>query len=129
MPKEAEVPPQQGEYKPLVLVEKIGEMMQYGYPLTLGFARKHRELADELRKSMLTIYRLSVEIDHKYMKKSTTQNLDVELAVLRRLVRMAGDKDFYGGKCPPPLSLHQYEVWARKNDEIGRLLGGLLKTL
>lgn len=123
-----EVPPQERP-RPFYLREKISDMIRYGYPLTMGFSRKNRELADEMRRSMLTIYRLSVEIDKKYFKKNTTQSLDVELAVLRQLVRMAADKDCYGGKYAPPLSMHQYEVWARYNDEIGRLLGGYLKSL
>lgn len=38
-------------------------------------------------------------------------------------------KDFYGDKMQPPLTMHQREVWAKMNDEIGRLLGGYLKTL
>lgn len=123
-----EVPPQERP-RPFYLREKISDMIRYGYPLTMGFSRKNRELADEMRRSMLTIYKLSVEIDKKYFKKNTTQSLDVELAVLRQMVRMAADKDFYGGKYAPPLSMHQYEVWARYNDEIGRLLGGYLKSL
>ena len=123
-----EVPPQERP-RPFYLREKISDMIRYGYPLTMGFSRKNRELADEMRRSMLTIYRLSVEIDKKYFKKNTTQSLDVELAALRHMVRMAADKDFYGGKYAPPLSMHQYEVWARYNDEIGRLLGGYLKSL
>lgn len=48
---------------------------------------------------------------------------------LRELVVMASDKDFYGDKMQPPLTMHQREVWAKMNDEIGRLLGGYLKTL
>ena len=47
---EAEVPPQQGDKKkkpePFHLAEKIGEMVDYGYPLTMSFPRKDRELAD-----------------------------------------------------------------------------------
>ena len=123
-----EVPPQERP-RPFYLREKISDMIRYGYPMTMGFSRKNRELADEMRRSMLTIYRLSVEIAKIYFKKTTTQRLDVELAVLRQMVRMAADKDFYGGKYAPPLSMHQYEVWARYNDEIGRLLGGYLKSL
>ena len=123
-----DVPPQEGP-KPFYLREKIGEMVKYGYPLTMRFSRKDRELADQLRVSMLTVYRLSVEIDKKYYKKTTVQNLDVELAVLRQLVQMAADKDFYGGKHPPPLTIQQYEVWAKFNNEIGRLLGGYIKRL
>lgn len=45
---EAEVPPQQGDKKkkpePFHLAEKIGEMVDYGYPLTMSFPRKDREL-------------------------------------------------------------------------------------
>lgn len=70
---EAEVPPQQGDKKkkpePFHLAEKIGEMVDYGYPLTMSFPRKDRELADELRRSMLAILRYSVEIDRRYFKK------------------------------------------------------------
>lgn len=130
---EAEVPPQQGDKKkkpePFHLAEKIGEMVDYGYPLTTSFPRKDRELADELRRSMLAILRYSVEIDRRYFKKTTTQNMDVELAVLRKFVRLAASKDLRGGKYPPPLTMHQYETWAKFNDEIGRLLGGYIASL
>lgn len=41
---EAEVPPQQGDKKkkpePFHLAEKIGEMVDYGYPLTMSFLGK-----------------------------------------------------------------------------------------
>lgn len=63
MPKEADVPPQQGKpekgagekndekkVEPFHLREKIEEMVDYGYPLTMSFPRKDRELADELKK-------------------------------------------------------------------------------
>lgn len=142
MPKEADVPPQQGKpekgagekndekkVEPFHLREKIEEMVDYGYPLTMSFPRKDRELADELKKSILTIYRLSIEIDRKYFKKTTTQNLDVELDVLRGMVRLAASKKLHGGKYPPTLTMHQYEVWAKYNEEIGKLLGGYIKTL
>jgi hypothetical protein len=142
VPKEADVPPQQGKpekgagekndekkVEPFHLREKIEEMVDYGYPLTMSFPRKDRELADELKKSTLTIYRLSIEIDRKYFKKTTTQNLDVELDVLRGMVRLAASKKLHGGKYPPPLTMHQYEVWAKYNEEIGKLLGGYIKTL
>lgn len=142
VPKEADVPPQQGKpekgagekndekkVEPFHLREKIEEMVDYGYPLTMSFPRKDRELADELKKSILTIYRLSIEIDRKYFKKTTTQNLDVELDVLRGMVRLAASKKLHGGKYPPPLTMHQYEVWAKYNEEIGKLLGGYIKTL
>lgn len=129
----AEVPPQrtagEAQYQPFWLREKTKEMLHYGYKLTMTFPRKSKELADEMRRTMISMYRMTVELDKKCYKKTTTQTLDVELAWLRELVVMASDKDFYGDKMQPPLTMHQREVWAKMNDEIGRLLGGYLKTL
>lgn len=133
MTRKPEVPPQreagEAQYQPFWLREKTKEMLRYGYRLTMTFPRKSKELADEMRRTMISMYRMTVELDRKYYKKTTTQTLDVELAWLRELVVMASDKDFYGDKMQPPLTMHQREVWAKMNDEIGRLLGGYLKTL
>ena len=51
--------PAPGSYEPFRLKEKIGEMMDYGRPLTKGFSRKDRDLADGLRDSMLKMYHLA----------------------------------------------------------------------
>ena len=53
----------------------------------------------------------------------------MELAVLRPLVIMALDVRFSGAATHPPLSPKQYEVWARYLDEIGKLVGGYIKSL
>ena len=97
--------PAPGSYEPFRLKEKIGEMMDYGRPLTKGFSRKDRDLADGLRDSMLKMYHLAVELEKKYYRKTTAQELDVELEWLRNLVRMAADKDLCGAKFAPPLSI------------------------
>lgn len=49
--------------------------------------------------------------------------------MLRHLIRMAADKDYSGPKYAPPLTRHQEEVWSRMNDEIGRMIGGYIKSL
>jgi hypothetical protein len=121
--------PPQKDFEPFRIKEKVGDMMKYGMPITYGFSRRNKELADEIRRSMLTMYRLTVKIEKKYFKKTTTQDLDEELAVLRHLIRMAADKDYSGPKYAPPLTRHQEEVWSRMNDEIGRMIGGYIKSL
>lgn len=121
--------PAPGSYEPFRLKEKIGEMMDYGRPLTKGFSRKDRDLADGLRDSMLKMYHLAVELEKKYYRKTTAQELDVELEWLRNLVRMAANKDLCGAKFAPPLSMHQYETWARYNTEIGCLLGKYIASV
>ncbi len=121
--------PTDGSYEPFLLKEKIGDMMRYGRPLTLQFGRRNRDLADDMRAAMLRMYHLAVELEKKYYRKTTTQELDVELEWLRHLVRLAADKEYCGAKFAPPLSAHQYEVWARYNNEIGCLLGGYINSL
>lgn len=121
--------PPQKDFEPFRIKEKVGDMMKYGMLITYGFSRRNKELADEIRRSMLTMYRLTVKIEKKYFKKTTTQDLDEELAVLRHLIRMAADKDHSGPKYAPPLTRHQEEVWSRMNDEIGRMIGGYIKSL
>ncbi len=125
---QSEMPPQRN-YEPFRLKEKIGEMIQYGRPLTKQFSRKDRDLADDLRGCMLRMYHLAVELEKKYYRKTTAQELDVELDWMRNLVRLAADKKCCGAKFAPPLSTHQYEVWARYNEEIGRLLGKYIASL
>lgn len=121
--------PTGGSYEPLLLKEKIGDMMRYGRPITIQFGRRNRDLADDMRAAMLRMYHLAVELEKKYYRKTTTQELDVELEWLRHLVRLAADKEYCGAKFAPPLSVHQYEVWARHNNEIGCLLGGYINSL
>lgn len=115
-------------YEPFRLKEKIGEMIRYGRPLTKNFPRKDRDLADDIRSCMNRMLHLVVEIEKKYFRKTTTQELDIELEWLRLLIRLAADKEA-SGKYPPPLSVHQYEVWSRYNAEIGKLLGKYIQSL
>ena len=121
--------PPNSSYEPFRLKEKIGEMIRYGRPLTKQFSRKDRDLADDMRTCMLRMYHLAVELEKKYYRKTTAQELDVELDWMRNLVRLAADKECSGAKFAPPLSVHQYEVWARSNDEIGRLLGRYIESI
>ena len=72
---------------------------------------------------------MAVELEKKYYRKTTAQELDVELEWLRNLVRMAADKALCGAKFAPPLSMHQYETWARYNTEIGCLLGKYIASV
>lgn len=61
--------PPQKDFEPFRIKEKVGDMMKYGMPITYGFSRRNKELADEIRRSMLTMYRLTVKIEKKYSRK------------------------------------------------------------
>lgn len=122
--------PQEGE-KPgkFILKEKICDMMKYGMPIVNTFPRRDRKLADTMRGAMLEMCRLTVRLEKKYYKKTTLEDLDIELAVLKEFVVLASDKDYCGTKYAPPLTIHQREVWSRYNDEIGKIIGGYKKYI
>lgn len=115
--------------KHFILKEKIGDMMKYGMPMVNSFPRRDRRLADTMRDAMLEMYRLAVRLEKKYYKKTTLEDLDIELAVLKEFVVLASDRDYHGEKYAPPLTIHQREVWSRFNDEIGKIIGGYKKYL
>lgn len=110
-----------------ILKEKIADMMKYGKQAVANFPRRERQTADEIRMSMLTMYRLSIMVEKKYYKKTTLQELDIELDVLRHLIRLAQDRDYYGRNVAPPLPFKKYEYWSGMLSEIGRIIGGYMK--
>lgn len=112
-----------------VMKEKIGEMMKYGLPLVNSFPRRDRQTADMMRAAMLEMFRLATRLERKYYKKTTLEDLDIELAVLKEFVLIASDRDYSGPKRAPPLTLHQREVWSRLNTEIGKMIGGYKKAI
>ena len=95
MPKEAEVPPQQGRpeegdgkaYEPFHLREKIEEMVLYAWEPVTQFPRKDRALSDKLKELMCDLCDLSIQIDNRHMRKTTANNLDDKLDSLRFFVR------------------------------------------
>lgn len=109
--------------------EKIYEMIRYGSPALLQFPRTERyELAGKIRNRMYGMLEYAVIIEKKYYKKTTLQDLDVELDVLRHLIRLAADRNLYPNNtaCLP---FKKYEHWAKLLDEIGRMIGGYIKTV
>ena len=82
-----------------------------------------------MRAAMLEMFRLATRLERKYYKKTTLEDLDIELAVLKELVLIASDKDYSGPKHAPPLTIHQREVWSRFNTDIGKMIGGYKKAI
>ena len=148
-PFDTDIPPMQ--YEPFKLKTKIEDMMKYGKKAVASFPRRERQTADAIRASMATMYRLSIVVEKRYFRKTTMQELDVELDVLRHLIRLAADKDYYDDtvakrdgtgrpvkgedgktvmvRMQPPLPQRKDKVWSGLLDEIGRMIGGYMKTL
>lgn len=111
-----------------ILQEKISDMIKYGKRAVAHFPRREKQTADEIRTCMLAMLRLAIKVKKKYYKKTTLQELDEELEVLRTMLRVAVDKDYYDPNIAPPLPFRKYEHWSKLNDEIGRIIGGYIKS-
>lgn len=109
--------------------EKIYDMILYGNPALTQFPKSEKYvLASDIRKSMYNMFQLSVMIEKKYYKKTTLQELDIELDVLRHLIRLAADKKLYPNQ-KPCLHFKKYEHWSKLLSEIGKMIGGYMKTV
>ena len=115
------------EMTAFILEQKIADMIKYGKQAVENFPRREKETADEIRRSMLTMYRLAIVVKKKYYKKTTLQELDTELDVLKHLIRLAQDKEYYSQNITPPLPIRKYEYWSKLLNEIGRIIGGYMK--
>jgi len=102
--------------------QKVEEMIAYGYVALRQFPKFERHvLAAEIRDTMWHLLRLVIVTNKRYHKKTTMQDLDAQLDLLRSQVRIAFDLRY--------VNLKKYETWARHIDEVGRMVGGWFKSL
>ena len=105
----------------LAIEERCREMITYGYTALKQFPKSEKHgLAAEIRSSMWQLQRLVITASKRYHKKSTLMDLDVELAVLKRQVRLAMEMRY--------LDVRKYENWSRFLVEIGKMVGGWLRA-
>ena len=105
----------------LEIAQRTEQMIQYGYQATRHFPKSERHvLSQQIRNGMWELLELVIRCGKRYHKKTTLADLDIQLELLRRQIRSAKDLGF--------LPFKQYEVWSRYLDEIGRMIGGWMKS-
>ena len=105
----------------LEIRRKVDDMISYAYVAVRQFPKAERHvLSAEIRKTCWQLLRLVIVCNKRYHKKTTMQDLDAELEVLRHQVRKAMELGF--------LPMKKYTHWAMLNDEIGRMVGGWIKS-
>lgn len=106
----------------LKIRQKCEEMIAYGYVALRQFPTFERHvLAAEIRDAMWTTLRLIIVTNKRYHKKTTMQDLDAEIDLLRSQVRTAFALRY--------IDLKKYEIWSRHIDEVGRMIGGWFRSL
>ncbi|MHC8516973.1 diversity-generating retroelement protein Avd [Sporosarcina sp. ITBMC105] len=109
------------KYEDLKILQKTYDMIEYGYSALRQFPKSERHtLAAEIKRSMYELLRLIIRANKKYFKKTTLQDIDIELDNLRHLIRLAQGLGF--------LPFRKYETWSKLLNEIGKMLGGWIKS-
>ncbi len=107
----------------LKILQKTYDMMLYANICLKQFPKSEKYgLATDIKNAMHTMLRLIVAANKRYYKKTTLQEIDVELDVIRTFIRLAVDKE------TKYLSIRKYENWSKMLNEIGKMLGGWIKS-
>ncbi len=107
--------------KDLLIQQKVYDMILYAYPALEQMPKSQKfSLAQDMKHCMDKIMRLTITANKKYTKRTTLQELDVEVAALKVYLRVAYDLRYL----PPK----KYEVWSGQVVEIGKMVGGWIRS-
>lgn len=96
--------------------------MEYAYAALAQYPKSEKfALVTDIKHSMDTLLARCIEAQKRYYKKTTLQDMDVELMKLRVYLRLSFRLGFLPSK--------KYEVWSEKLIEIGKMLGGWIKSV
>ena len=119
--EEVQIENQDGDRDPLLIVGKIEDMMLYAYPVLNAYPKYERfVLAADIKRCMDQAMERTIEANKKYYKKTTLQELDVEIDKLRKYVRLSYRLKY--------IDFKKYKQWSEKVNEIGRMLGGWMAS-
>ena len=105
-----------------LVLQKVQDMMEYGYPALDQFPKAQKfSLAQDIRNCMNQLLALTITEEKKYSKKTTIEYMDIENEKLQIYIRVAMNLGY--------LSRHKYAVWSDQLVEIGKMIGGLLKSV
>jgi hypothetical protein len=103
------------------ILRKITTMMEYAYPALEQFPRTQRySLAGDIRESMTRMVKIAIAADKKIFKKTSLTDLDIELATLKKYVRISKDLKY--------LPFKKYRIWMEQLLEIGNMIGKWIQS-
>ena len=105
----------------LEIYQRHYDLILYMYPIVQRMPKSERHvLSQHIRNSLLDIAKMIVGANKSRNKLPILYRIDVELEKLRLLIRLAKDLKF--------ISVRQYGIMAERTNEIGRMLGGWIKS-
>ena len=111
-----------GDMTQLIIFQKHFDLMVYSFPIIGRFPKDQRfVLGQQIENQMLDIGKMIVHANKLKQKKAKLYEIDIELEKLRFLIRIAKDLKI--------ITISKYGHHCERLDEIGRLLGGWMKTV
>lgn len=108
--------------KELKLLKKLEDLDLYAHNVTFQFPKSERHvLCSHMRDTLAKIIKLVIRCSKRYYKKTSLQDIDVELEYYRSLVRKAFSLRY--------INIKRYEIWSRHIDEIGKMIGSWIKSI
>jgi len=108
-------------FQNLAIFEKTYELILWLYPTVNKFPKSQRfVLGQQIENTILEILKGIIEANQERDKLAYLKKISVELDKLRILVRLSKDLRF--------ISIRQYSFAAEKINEIGKMLGGWMKS-
>ena len=103
------------------LLEKTYELLKETQITIRQYPKSEKyALAQDTKKAVQDFMTLIIAAKKKYHKKTTLQDADIKLEQIRYYYRMG--KEFHY------MNIKRYEILSRLNVEIGKMLGGWIKT-
>lgn len=103
----------------LIILTKIEELEKYTRVALRQFPKTEKFiLSAEIRKQIFCIKRNTIRAAKKYHKKTTLQDLDIDIETLRSYIRVSYRLRY--------IDEHKLGVWMDIVDEIGRMAGAWL---
>lgn len=110
------------EYGQRTIQTKLHDMAKYAYPALAQFPKSEKfALVVDIKRCMNTILERAIEARKKYHKKTTLQEMDVEIEKLRHYLRLSHELGF--------LPMKKYEILSEMVAEIGKMLGSWIKYI
>lgn len=105
----------------LRLLQTLEDLATYSHKALWQLPKSERHvLAADIRHTLDAVLRLVVRAAKRYHKKTTLQDLDIEVELLRHQIRKAYNLGY--------INARRYEVWVKQVDEVGRMVGGWIRS-
>lgn len=122
LPRHTQVEGRSLAYESLALLEKLEEVSAFTRIALRQFPKYEKFLLGaEIRNTITEIKRLLIRASKRYYKKTTLEDLDIEIELLRSLVRESVSMEY--------IDLRRYEVWSQKISEVGKMVGAWMKNV